>query len=162
MSRLIGVLAVGSAGCWLWFVTVTEAEALLPLPPSVEVTGVVMLFCAPGATAETLTVKLQLALAGRVAPDRLMLGDPAFAVIVPVLQLPFRPLGVATISPAGIVSVKPIPLKEDEVFGLESEKVREVVPFSATSATANAIVKLGGWMAGGGGPDPPEELPPHA
>ena len=91
-----------------------------------------------------------------------MLDDPAFAVIVPVLQLPFRLLGVATISPAGIVSVKPIPLKEAAVFGLESVKVREEVPFSATSATANAIVKFGGRMVGGGGVDPPEEPPPHA
>src|SRR5208337_557361 len=144
MSRLIGVISVGCVGCWLWFVTLIEAVAFPPLPPSVELTAVVVLFCIPAATAETLTVKLHVAPAASVAPDRLTLADPATAAIVPPPQVPVRPLGDATISPAGIVSVKPIPLKEAPVFGLESVKVREVVPFSATLATAKVLVKVGG------------------
>lgn len=153
---------MGCAGCWLLFVTVIEAVAFPPLPPSVDVTAVVVLFCIPAATAETFTVKLHVAPAASVALDRLTLADPATAVIVPPPQEPVRPLGVATISPAGIVSVKPIPLKEAPVFGLESVNVREVVPFSATLATANALVKVGGCGVTGGGGEPPEEPPPHA
>ena len=64
------------------------AEAVLPVPPSVEVTAPVVLFFAPALVPVTLTEKVQLPLAARVAPLRLMMFDPAVAVIVPPPQLP--------------------------------------------------------------------------
>jgi len=92
--------------------TVTDADAALPVPPSFEVTGLVVLFCWPPAIPVTLTEKLQDPLAAKVAPLKLIAPVPAAAVIVPPAQEPDRPLGVATSSPAGRVSVKPMPLSD--------------------------------------------------
>jgi len=50
----------------------TEAEAVPPEPPSVEVTLPVGLFCVPAAVPVTLTLKVQEVLCARVAPERLM------------------------------------------------------------------------------------------
>jgi hypothetical protein len=151
--------ALVKAGGW---VTAILAEAVLPLPPSVEVTALVVLFSVPVAMAETFTAKVHAALAARVAPVRVTLPDPAVAAIVPPPQLPERPLGVATTRPAGSVSVNPIPLRELAVLGLDRAKVSEVVPFNATLAAPKVFEIVGGWVTGGGGGEPPEEPPPHA
>ena len=136
------------------------AEAVLPFPPSTEVTALVVLFCVPVAVPETLTLKLHEALTASVAPERLTLLDPAAAVIVPPPQLPVRPLGVATTSPAGIVSVKPIPLREYlEPLGFDRVKVSDVALFKATLAAPNAFAIVGGTMLGGGGEPLPYEPP---
>ena len=134
------------------------AEAVLPLPPSVEVTAVVMLFCIPALMPETFTVKLHEALAVSVAPVRLTVPDPAAAAIVPPPQLPLRPLGVAMVRPAGIVSVKPTPLSDIPVFGLDKVKVKVVEPFNGMLALLNAFAMVAGETCGGGAPDEP---PPH-
>ena len=144
MSRLIGVASVGSAGCWLWFVTVIEAVAFPPLPPSVELTAVVVLFCNPAATAETFTVKLQVALAASVAPDKATLPEPPAAVIVPPPQLPESALGVAMTRPAGSVSVKLMPDKDALVLGLDRSKLNEVVPFNTTPEAPKDFEIVGG------------------
>jgi hypothetical protein len=124
----------------------------------VEVTALVVLFCAPPAMPVTLTTKLHVALAASVAPDRLTLADPAVAVIVPPPQLPESALGVDTTKPEGIVSVKATPDKELLVFGFARLKVSVVVPFSATLAAPNDLAIVGGKTLGGGGV--PEEPPP--
>ena len=87
--------------------TTRLAEADPPLPPSMDLTTLVMLFCGPAALAVALTptTKLHALSAASVAPDKLMLSDPAMAVIVPPPQLPESPLGVDTTKPAGRVSV---------------------------------------------------------
>jgi len=90
--------------------TVRLAVAVLPLPPSVDVTAPVLLFCMPVETAVTLTVNEQEPETARVDPARLTEVDPATAAIVP-LHEPTTPLGVATTSPVGKVSVKPTPLR---------------------------------------------------
>jgi hypothetical protein len=66
-----------------------------------------------------------------------MLLDPAAAVIVPPPQLPVNPLGDATCSPAGRVSLNPIPVSDCVAFGLLTVKVNEVVPCSGKAAKPN-------------------------
>jgi hypothetical protein len=90
--------------------TLMLAEAVPPVPPSVEVTFPVVLFFCPAVVPVTFTEKVHELLAARVAPDRLMTPVPAVAVIVPPPQEPVSPLGVEITSPAGKVSLKPIPV----------------------------------------------------
>jgi len=85
------------------------AEAVPPVPPSVEVTRLVVLFCGPAEIPATFTEKLQELLAASVAPVKPRELLPAVAVIVPPPQLPVSPFGVEIASPAGKVSVKPTP-----------------------------------------------------
>src|SRR5215470_3582224 len=92
--------------------TLMLAEAVPPVPPSVELTFPVVLFCSPAAVPVTFTEKVQELLAARVAPDRLITFVPAVAVIVPPPQEPVRPFGVETTRPAGSVSLKAMPLSE--------------------------------------------------
>src|SRR5580700_7517174 len=153
-------MSVGSAGCWLGPTTVICADAVLPFPASVEVTALVTLFCAPAIMPTTLTANVQEAPAARLAPERPTLFEPAAAVIVPPPQLPARPLGVATVSPDGKASVKPIPLNEIAVFGFDRLKVRDVLPFNDTLAAPKTFAIAGGKLAGGGGVPDPANLPP--
>ena len=52
--------------------TIMLAEAVPPVPPSVDVTLPVVLFCVPAAMPVTFTAKVQEVEAARVAPVRLM------------------------------------------------------------------------------------------
>ena len=121
----------------------TLAEAVLPLPASVEVTALVTLFCMPAPMLETFTAKLQDPFAARVAPARLTLADPALAVIVPPPQLPVRPLGVETFKPTGNESLKPIPVSDVPALGLDKVKVKAVVPCNGMLAAPKALVIVG-------------------
>lgn len=85
------------------------AEAVPPVPPSPEVTALVVLFAVPAARPVTFMENVHELLPARVAPPRLILFAPAVAVIVPPPQEPVRPFGVETAKPAGKASVKPIP-----------------------------------------------------
>ncbi len=89
--------------------TVRLAVAVLPVPPSVEVTLLVVLFIRPAATPVTFTAKVHELLATKEAPARLITFVPCVAVIVPRPQLPVRLLGVEIIRPTGNVSLKPMP-----------------------------------------------------
>jgi hypothetical protein len=115
------------------------AEAVAPLPASVEVTALVVFFCVPEVVPVTFTAKVHEVLAVRVAAERLTLFEPADAVIVPPPQLPVKPLGVLTTWPEGKVSVKPMPLSEFAVFGFDRLKVSEVEPFKAMLAAPKAF-----------------------
>src|SRR5215467_4489668 len=90
--------------------TTSVSVALFPGPTGL-VTGLVVLTKVPAAVASTFTLKVQLLLALTPAPARLTRFDPAVAVIVPPPHPPDSPLGVATTSPAGSVSLKPMPAK---------------------------------------------------
>src|SRR5215471_20042802 len=107
--------------------TVTEAVAVLPVPPLVDVTGPVTLVSCPVVVAVTLTENVQPVWAARVAPERLTLPLPAVAVMLPPPHDPVRPLGVATTSPAGNGSVNATPVSA-RPLGLVTVKVSEVVP----------------------------------
>src|SRR5437773_260375 len=126
--------------------TVTLAEAVLPGPPSTEVTAPVVLFFVPAVVPVTFTLKLHDALPASVALARLMLPDPATAVIVPPPQLPVSPFGVETTRPAGSVSVKPTPVNV-EALGLVIVKLSEVEPPSGMLAAPNAFTIVGGATA---------------
>jgi hypothetical protein len=130
--------------------TETLANAVPPVPPSTEVTAPVVLFCTPVATLVTFTLNVQDALVDRLAPERLILVPLEIAVIVPPLHEPLSPLGEATASPAGNVSVKPTPLNEAATFGFTMTKVKLVVPLSGIDATPNDLVMSGGVTLIGG------------
>ncbi len=91
--------------------TVMLADAVAPVPPSVEVTAPVVLFWGPATVPLTVTLKVQDIPPPRVPFARLMLLPPGLAVIVPVPHVPFTPPG-ATINPAGSVSLKATPLND--------------------------------------------------
>jgi hypothetical protein len=124
--------------------TLIEAEAVPPVPPSVEVTFPVVLFCVPAAMPVTLTENVQELLAARVAPERLMTFVPCVAVIVPPPQEPVRPFGVEITRPAGNVSLKPTPVSAVVVLLFWMVKVRLVEPFSGMLAAPNALMITGG------------------
>jgi hypothetical protein len=127
--------------------TITLAEAVPPVPPSTEVTAPLILFCVPAVVPVTFTLNVHEALPASVALARLMLPDPAVAVIVPPAQLPVSPFGVETTRPAGSVSAKPTPLNVMEAFGLLIVKLSEVDPFSAMLAAPNDFTIVGGAIA---------------
>jgi hypothetical protein len=89
--------------------TLTLADAVPPVPPSVDVTFPVVLFFVPAVVPVTLTAKVQEVLVGRAAPAILIMPVACVAVIVPPPHDPVRPLGVETTNPAGSVSEKPTP-----------------------------------------------------
>jgi hypothetical protein len=68
--------------------TLIEVEAVPPVPPSVEVTLPVVLFCSPAAIPVTFTAKLQEEDAARVPPVRLIEFVPAMAVTIPIPHVP--------------------------------------------------------------------------
>src|ERR1700730_18122085 len=114
--------------------TVALAEAVLPVPPSTEVTVLVVLFFVPNVVPVTFTPKVHEALDASVAAVKLTLPDPAVAVIVRLPQLPVSPCGVETPRPAGSESVKPTPVSAVEALGLLIVKLSDVDPFSTMLA----------------------------
>jgi hypothetical protein len=128
----------GGASTW------TVAVAVLPVPPSVEVTALVVLTCAPAAVPVTLTENVQEPLAAIVPPLRLIVFVPAVAVIVPAPQVPVRPFGVETTRPAGSVSLNATPVSATVVLGFVMVKLKLVEPFSGMLAAPNALVIVGG------------------
>src|SRR5438132_14268599 len=77
-----------SAGVGATAATKILDEAVPPVPPSTEVTAPVVLFFVPAVVPATFTLKVHEVLAASVALARLMLPDPALAVIAPPPQLP--------------------------------------------------------------------------
>src|SRR6266700_2141129 len=124
--------------------TVMFADAVLPVPPFVEVTLPVVLFFRPAVVPVTFAVSVHEVLTAIVPPVKLTLPEPATAVAVPP-QVLVNPLGVATTRPAGSVSVKATPVSATVLAaGLVMVKVSEVVPFSGIVAAPNALAIEGG------------------
>src|SRR5712691_8943118 len=124
--------------------TVTVAEAVSPPPASLQVTALVVLFCGPTLMPFTFTENVHTSPEASVAPLRLTLVPPSGAVIVPPPQLPLKPLGVESTSPAGRVSVNPMTVRVVAKFGLLRVKVSEVVPFNGMWEAPNALSMVGG------------------
>jgi hypothetical protein len=120
------------------------AEAVPPVPPSVEVTLPVVLFLVPAVVPVTLTENVQEEEAAIVPPLRLKVPVPAVAAIVPLPQVPVRPFGVDTTKPAGNVSVKATPVNATVVFGFVTVKLSEVEPLSGMLAAPKALEIVGG------------------
>ena len=91
----------------------------------------------------TVTEKLHVALAAKVAPVRLIELEPAVAVMVPLPQLPDSPFGVATTKPEGRVSVNPTPVIAFPELVLVTTKVKLVVPFRGTNELPKAAINVG-------------------
>jgi len=124
--------------------TLRFAEAVLPVPPLVEVTVLVVLVYWPDVIPVTFTITVQLELMATLPPERLMLVPPAVAEAVPA-QLLVNPFGVVTTSPVGNVSVKATPASATELAaGLVIVKVKDVVPFRAMAVAPNALAIDGG------------------
>jgi hypothetical protein len=123
--------------------TARLADAVPPVPPSVEVTAPVVLFCCPATAPVTFTERVHEPLAASVAPVRLITFVPCVAVIVPPPQVPVCPLGVEMIKPAGSVSLNPTPLRDCVVFALLIVKLKDVVPLSGTLVAPNALIITG-------------------
>jgi hypothetical protein len=100
---------------------------VLPLPPFVDVTVPVVLLYDPPAAATTLTVIVQLLLAGMEPSLKLILPPAATAVKVPPQVLEVVN-GVAFINPVGYVSEKAAPLST--VLAFEFVKVNVSVEFT--------------------------------
>jgi len=114
-----------------------------PAPVSVELTLLVVLILSPVVVPVTLTEIVQLPLAAIVPPLSETLPEPATAVADPA-QVLANPLGVATTSPAGRVSVNATPVRPIPLFGFVIVKVSDVVAFTGIEATPNALVIDGG------------------
>jgi hypothetical protein len=76
----------------------------------------------------TLTLKVQDADVARVPPESETLPLPATAVMVPPPHEPVSPFGVAIVRPDGNASVKPIPVRAVDAFGLVMVKLKLVLP----------------------------------
>lgn len=117
-----------------WIVAVADT----PVPPSVDVTLLVVLTFEPAVVPVMFTLNVQEALAPRVAPERLMALVFCVAVIVPPPQLPVKPLGVEITRPVGKTSLKPTPVSMLEL-GLLIVKLRLVLPPMGMLAAPNAF-----------------------
>lgn len=103
-----------------------------------------MLFWVPADTAVTFTEKVHEALAASVAPVRLTVPVDPVAVIVPPPQEPVSPFGVATVKPAGRLSLNPTPLSAVVVFTFVSVKESDVEPLNGMLDAPKALVIVGG------------------
>jgi hypothetical protein len=124
--------------------TMTLADAVPPVPPCVEVTLPVVLFCVPAAVPVTFTENVHELLAGNEPAEKLITLVPCVAVIVGAPQVCVNPFGVEMTRPAGNVSVKAIPVCVVVVLLFCSVKVRLVEPFRGMLAAPNALMSTGG------------------
>src|SRR5581483_3724557 len=132
--------------------TVTVAEAVNPIPPSVDVTALVVLACDPAVMPVTLTENVQddpaPGEAVNVPSDKLTVeGLPGglliVAVIVPLPQLPVIVVD-ASFSPAGRLSVNATPLSALAVLGFVTVKLNVVLLLSGMLVGLNALLIVGG------------------
>lgn len=122
-------------------VTVRVAVLLvLPVPPSFDVTALVVLFCAPTAMPVTFKETVHELLAATVPPLRLM--ELPLALAVPA-QVLLRLLGEETARPAGRLSLNATPVRAS-VFGFVMVKVRLVEASNGMLAAPKALLIVGG------------------
>ena len=118
-----------------------------PVPPSREVTAPVVFILFPEVVPVTFTEKVHGVPTNTNPCDKLMVLDPAFAVICaipPQVKAYMRLLGLETTNPAGRVSVNATLDKKPEAFGFVTVNVREVDPFSEIVAAPKTFDICGG------------------
>jgi hypothetical protein len=123
--------------------TITDAFAVFPVPPSVEVTAPLVLSFTPADVPRTFTCTEQLPDAGIDPPDKDTEPLAATAVTVPP-QVFDNPFGVPTTSPPGRVSVNVTPDSPVAEFGFVIVNLNVVVPFSGNTDLPNTLVIDGG------------------
>lgn len=115
---------------------------VLFVPVSVVISETELPF-APAVVPVTSTLKLQLPLAARDAPDKLIVPEFAAAAIAPPPQPPTT-FGVpATVKPVGRGSLKLTPVSPNAVSLFVILKVSAVVPPAVTVLAPKLLVKLG-------------------
>jgi hypothetical protein len=121
--------------------TVSVAVLLpIPVPPLVDVTAPVVLFLTPPVAPVTVTLNVQVPPAAMVAPDSvIVLGFVVVSVPPHGVELP-----VATVNPAGRLSVNPTPVNPTVEFGFVIVKLRLVVPPTGIFAAPNDLAIVGG------------------
>jgi len=119
------------------------AEAVLPVPPLVELTLPVVFSLEPEVVGVTFTLTAHELLSAILPPVKLMVVSPAPGVNVPPHVL-LAPGTVATCRPVGKGSLTATPLKAVPVFGLVMVKVRVEVPPTAVVVGEKALLMLGG------------------
>jgi hypothetical protein len=121
--------------------TVKLAEAVLPVPPFVEVTLPVVLVNCPEAAPVTVTENWHWLFTAMVAPVKAI---PVGEVVVSVPPQTVAE-AFATVSPVGSVSVKATPVRGSTfAAGLVIVNVKEVVAFSAMDEGAKTLAIDGG------------------
>lgn len=138
---LTGTLVGAKALVMVGGATTTKvAEAVVPVPPLVELTVPVVLTLLPAVDGVTVAVTVQVPLAAMDAPLRTI--DVVVEVATePPVQLVATPVCVM---PEGKPSVKPTPVTVVEVLGLVSVIVKPEVPPSAIVAGLKALAMVGG------------------
>ncbi|HKV41953.1 MAG TPA: hypothetical protein VJX67_22305 [Blastocatellia bacterium] len=111
-----------------------------PIPPFAEPILPVVLFCTPATAPVTVTTIVQVPLDGTVPPLKLMTFGAVVVRVPPHTEL----VPVATVNPAGSVSVNPTPVNATVVFGLAIINVNEVVVFSGIVTAPNAFEIVAG------------------
>lgn len=121
--------------------TVKLAEAVLPVPPFVEVTAPVVLVYCPEAAPVTVTENWHWLFTAMVAPVKAIpVGEVVVSVPPQTVAETF-----ATVRPVGSVSVKATPVRGSTfAAGLVIVKVKEVVAFSAIDEGAKTLAIDGG------------------
>lgn len=112
----------------------------LPAPVSVALIAPVVLFITPGVVPVTVTVTKQVVPGARLAPDKAMLVGTVVVSVPPQTVL----VALATVRPAGKVSVKATPVSVKLALVLWSVNVRVAVLFSAIVVALNAFEIVGG------------------
>jgi hypothetical protein len=124
---------------------VKVAVPVLPVPPLVEVTALVVLTLAPEVVAVTLTLTVQVPLAAIVPPEKLNEVFPAVGAKVGDPQHVVATLGVAaTCNPAGNESLKATPVKAVPALGLVIVKVSVLSPPTGIELGEKSFAMLGG------------------
>jgi len=146
VEPLSGIVAAPNALLMVGGLDTLSAAVLLvaPVPPLVELTLPVVLLLVPEVVAVTFTTSVQLLLTAMLPPVSEMLPVPCTAVGVPP-QLLVKPLGVATTSPAGKVSVNATPASATVLAaGFVMVNVNAETPFTVIDVGLNAFVIEGG------------------
>jgi len=120
--------------------TLSDALAVEPVPPFVELTGPVVLFATPVVLLVTFTVAVHDVPTLIVAPLNEIVDAPAAGANVAPLQLVVAPAGEATVMPAGRESLKLTPVSASG-FAPEfpSVNVNVVVPPALIDDAPNAF-----------------------
>ncbi len=121
--------------------TVRPADAVLPVPPLLEVTLPLVLVYDPAVAPVTVTLNWHWLLVLMPAPDNVIpVGEVVVSVPPQGVAVPF-----ATVRPVGSVSVNPTPVSATGFpAGLVMVNVRDVVPLRAIVEEPNAFAIEGG------------------
>jgi hypothetical protein len=142
-TEMLGGLKLAARDGADGLLTVSVAVELFPLPPSVDVTWLVVLILVPAVAPVTVTLKTHWLFARTVAPDiEMLLG--AVSVTVPPQTVA---LAFGTVAPAGRVSVNPTPVRAVAALGLVIVNVRDVVWPTKMGDGLKFVARVGGDCA---------------